>query len=576
MATAQIASERIDDLPLLIQWLLNMHIATIIDAVVKSPHGNRQGLSYGQLAVVYIAYILTTCNHYLSPVRDWVAQHQHVLTRALGWSLQVNDFTDDRLEDLLDAVGEETVGAALETQLGQHLIRAYELPTDTARIDTTTASVYHQPQETTLLDYGHSKDHRPDLRQFKEVLSTLDPVGVPLCSATVAGHCADDPLYLPIWRRMVKVIGRPDFLVVGDCKLASLENRAQIQAGQGYYLAPLPMTGDTPADLARWALNPPATSGKIYLPDVPAPVGQGFEVVVAQTWTPPPPADGAPVAAIAWSERTLVVQNDQLAHRQQHGLGERLRRAEQALAKLKVVSEGDLAKVTAQSQALLNRHDVAAYLQVTWTAHTTETKHYLKRGRHGPNSPFEMVTNTTWQVTVTRRPEAIATFNQLAGWRLYVTNAPAPRLDLQTAVQSYREEWQPERGFHRLKGAALAIRPLLLRSDQRICGLLRILVIALRVLTLLEFVARRQLAQQPTPLQGLYAGNPKRATQQPTAERLLQAFDEITWYQVSDGQTTWQQVTPLSNLQRRILDLLGIPETVYTRLAQPILASPPL
>jgi len=538
MATAQIASERIDDLPLLIQWLLNMHIDTIIDAVVKPPHGNRQGLRYGQLAVVYIAYILTTCNHFLSPVRDWVAQHQHVLTVALGWPLQVNDFTDDRLEDLLDAVGEETVGEALETQLGQHLIRAYELPTDTARIDTTTASVYHQPQETTLLDYGHSKDHRPDLRQFKEVLSTLDPVGVPLCSATVAGHCADDPLYLPIWRRMVKVIGRSDFLVVGDCKLASLENRAQIQAGQGYYLAPLPMTGTTPADLARWALNPPATCSKIYLPDVPAPVGQGFEVVVAQTWTPPPPAAGVPGAAIAWCERTLVVQNDKLAHRQQHGLAERLQRAEQALAKLKVLSEGDLAKVTEQSQALLNRHDVAAYLQVTWTAHTTETKHYLKRGRHGPNSPFEMVTNTTWQVTVTRLPEAIATFNQLAGWRLYVTNAPAPRLDLQTAVQSYREEWQPERGFHRLKGAVLAIRPLLLRSDQRICGLLRILVIALRALTLLEFVARRQLPQQPTPLQGLYAGNPKRATQQPTAERLLQAFDEITWYQVSDGQTS--------------------------------------
>jgi hypothetical protein len=107
-------------------------------------------------------------------------------------------------------------------------------------------------------------------------------------------------------------------------------------------------------------------------------------------------------------------------------LAERLQRAEQALAKLKVLSEGDLAKVTEQSQALLNRHDVAAYLQVTWTAHTTETKHYLKRGRHGPNSPFEMVTNTTWQVTVTRLPEAIATFNQLAGWRLYVTNAPAP------------------------------------------------------------------------------------------------------------------------------------------------------
>jgi hypothetical protein len=74
----------------------------------------------------------------------------------------------------------------------------------------------------------------------------------------------------------------------------------------------------------------------------------------------------------------------------------------------------------------------------------------------------------------------------------------------------------------------------------------------------------------------LYAGNPKRATQQPTAERLLRAFDDLTWYRVTDGQTTWQQVTPLSDLQRRILDLLGIPEAVYTRLAPPALASPPV
>jgi transposase len=571
MTTAQITSERIDDIPLLLQWLLDMHIDQIIDAVLTSPHGNRQGLSYGQLAVVFVAYILTECNHFLSPVRDWVTKHQHTLTQILGCPIRDTDFTDERLENLLDAIGRTEVGEALEEHLGQHLIRAYALPTDTARIDMTTVSVYHQPDQTNLLDYGHSKDHRPDLRQFKEALSTLDPVGVPLCSATVAGHCADDPLYLPIWRRMVKVIGRADFLVVGDCKLASLENRAQIQAGGGYYLAPLPMTGDTPEHLRHWVLNPPLPACAIVLADEPKPVGQGFEMAVAQTWLPPKTEP-----AIVWTERTLVVRSDKLAQRQQHGLGERLRRAEQALAKLKAGPEADLAQLTSQSQALLERYDVAAYLQVTWTAQTLETKRYLKRGRHGPNSPYELVTSTIWHMAVARLNDAIAIFDQLAGWRLYVTNAPAARLDIQTAVLCYREEWQPERGFQRLKGARLAIRPLLLRSDQRICGLLRILVIALRALTLLEFVARRQLAQQTASLQGLYAGNPQRATQQPTAERLLRAFDDITWYQVSDGQTTWQQVTPLSNQQRRILDLLGISEAVYTRLAQPALASPSL
>ena len=570
MPTGTIDSERIDDVPLLMHWMLEMHIDKIIDAAIGAPHGNRQGLSYGQLAVVYLAYILSECRHFLSPVREWVAKHQQCLTQALGQPIGRTDFTDDRLEDLLDAVGQEDVGEKIEKQLGQHLIRAYELPTDTARIDTTTVNVYHRPEKESILDYGVSKDHRPDLRQFKEVLSTLDPVGIPLCSGMVAGHCADDPLYVPTWQRMVEVIGRADFLVVGDCKLASLANRAQIREGGGYYLAPLAMTGDAPEQLRHWVLQPPVTPVDLYLPGVEERIGQGLEVVVAQIWTPPKTE-----SHVIWHERVFVMSSDKLGRRQQQGLAARLQRTERALRKLKTGAETELAQLTVQSQALLTRNDVGAYLDVTWTPHTKQTKHYLKRGRHGPNSPFEIVETTTWQLQITRNDDVIKTFNQLAGWRLYVTNAPVARLDLKGALTCYREEWQPERGFHRLKGAALAIRPLLLRSDQRIAGLMRILVIALRVLTLLEFVARRRLSQQAEPLWGLYAGNPKRAAPNPTAERLLQAFADITLYSFTDDQQTTHQVTPLSALQRRILGLLSIPETVYTSLVQlPLTSSP--
>jgi len=570
MPTVTIDSERIDDIPLLMHWMLEMHIDRIIDAAIGIPHGNRRGLSYGRLAVVYLAYILSECRHFLSSVQEWVAKHQQSLTQALGEPIGETDFTDDRLEDLLDAIGQEDVGEKIEQQLGQHLIRAYGLPTETARIDTTTVNVYHRPEEGSLLDYGVSKDHRPELRQFKEVLSTLDPVGVPLCSAMVAGHCADDPLYLPIWQRMVEVIGRADFLVVGDCKLASLANRAQIQEGGGYYLAPLAMTGDAPEQLRRWVLQPLVEPVDLYLSGVKERIGQGFEVVVAQIWTPPKTE-----SHVIWHERVFVMSSDKLGRRQQQGLAARLQRTEQALRKLKTGAKTELAQLMAQSQALLMRNDVDAYLDVIWTPHTKQTKHYLKRGRHGPDSPYEMVETTIWQLQITRNDDVIKTFNQLAGWRLYVTNAPVARLDLHGVLTCYREEWQPERGFHRLKGASLAIRPLLLRSDQRIAGLIRILVIALRVLTLLEFVARRQLNQQVEPLRGLYAGNPKRAAPNPTAERLLQAFADITLYSVTDDQQTTYQVTPLSALQRRILELLGIPETVYTSLARLQLASSP-
>ena len=572
MTCRVIASERIDDVPLLVYWLLRMHIDKIIDTVLSPPHGNWQGLSYGQLAVVFIAYILTECNHFLSPVRDWVWARRECSSQALGHSIRDTDFTDDWLEDLLDAVGADEVEEQIEMQLGQHLIRAYALPTATGRMDTTSVSLYHRPTGKSRLAFGHSKDQRPGLRQFKEVLGTLDPAGVPLCSAMVDGQCADDPLYLPTWRRMVEIIGHADFLAVGDCKMASLETRAQIHREGGWYLTPLPLTGDVPDDLRRWVLSPPATPVDVYLPKTAqdaSPVGQGFEVSVSRRWSDPQTGE-----CVTWEERVLVVCSDNLARRQQQGLAERLSRAERALRKVKPEPEADLVSLTVQSQTILGRHRVGDYLRVTWTPHITQTKRYLKRGRHGPTSPCEMVTTTRWQLTIERQTEAIETFNRLAGWRLYVTNAPAWRLNLSGAVACYREQWQPERGFRRLKGVPLAIRPLLLRSDRRIGGLLCILVIALRALTLLEFMARRSLEQQPEPLQGLYAGNPKRATSRPTAERLLKAFDGITLYRLSDGKTTWYEVTPLSALQCRILGLLGIPESVYTRLAEPLLASP--
>lgn len=185
-----------------------------------------------------------------------------------------------------------------------------------------------------------------------------------------------------------------------------------------------------------------------------------------------------------------------------------------------------------------------------------------------------MVATTPWQLTVVRVSDAVEACNRLAGWRLSVTNAAAGRLTLDGAARCYREQGQPERGLHRLKGAALAMRPLLLRSDQRLGGLLCLLGIALRALTLLAFVVRRQLAQQDESFQGLDAGNPQRSSAQPTAERLLKALDDITLYRLTDSRSTWYATTPLSDLQRRILALVGVPESIYTSLAQPSLPGP--
>jgi transposase len=119
----------------------------------------------------------------------------------------------------------------------------------------------------------------------------------------------------------------------------------------------------------------------------------------------------------------------------------------------------------------------------------------------------------------------------------------------------------------RLKGRPLSLTPMDVQRDDHATGLIRFLSIALRVLTLLEFVSRRQLAAEGTELAGLYAGNPRRETARPTAERLLEAFQDITLTIVKGAQQIDQHITILSPFQQRILELLGFSSELYTRLS---------
>jgi transposase len=172
--------------------------------------------------------------------------------------------------------------------------------------------------------------------------------------------------------------------------------------------------------------------------------------------------------------------------------------------------------------------------------------------------------------TVTRNQEAIADLVATLGWRAYATNAPQERLHLENAVREYRHEYHIERGFARLKGAPLSIAPLFVKRDDQVIGMTHLLSVALRVLTLMEFVVRRSLKQQGATLAGLYKDNPRRATATPTAERLLQAFVPITLTQVQLPDQILRHVTPLTPVQEQILRLLGLPTDLYAGLAHRI------
>ncbi len=148
------------------------------------------------------------------------------------------------------------------------------------------------------------------------------------------------------------------------------------------------------------------------------------------------------------------------------------------------------------------------------------------------------------------------------------THQPTRTLSLAQAVFAYRQHAKrlEERGFGRLKGRALALTPQHLADDRRLKGLIRLLSLGLRVLTVVEFVVRRTLQQAQTELAGLYAGQPKQATMRPTTEQLLRACKGITLTVWRIG-TAWQShLAPLPPVQRRIMRWLKFPATLYAQL----------
>ncbi len=243
MSKLTIQNERVDDVILILTMLVEMGIVDIVDGVVPR-HGNRQGLSAGELVATWLAYILSTSDHRLSYVENWSEGLLVALSIFWGASVTAQDFTDDRLGDLLIVLSNDEVWSEIEGLLNEHTIRVYNLPTDVVRIDTTSVVMYHDSEESVLAAFGHSKDHRPDLAQVKIALLTLDPLAMPLVTTVVPGNTADDGLYLPLIEQARESLpDKKPLLHVGDSKMEAAQTRGQIDKSGDYYLLPLSQKG---------------------------------------------------------------------------------------------------------------------------------------------------------------------------------------------------------------------------------------------------------------------------------------------------------------------------------------------
>jgi transposase len=551
--------------------LIKLRIPETVDRIFP-PHPLHQGLSNGWLITVWLAYILSQGDHRKSPVQAWVDRLRTTLETLIGQTIRPVEFSDDRLGLILKRLSHEPAWHKLEAALFSVQCEVYALPpVQRVRLDATTTYGYHAIDDDGLMQLGHGKDHRPDLPQIKLMAAAAEPAGLFLAGDVHPGNAADDPLYLPLYRRVRAMLGLIGLLYTGDCKMAALETRAEIAANMDFYLTRLPLTGAVATQFAAWveaALTGDKASQLVTFRVDDELIGVGYEFERSQS---------AVVGSTAhtWSERVQIIRSEALAHSQAAALERRLQDAEAALRGLTPppgpgrtqFSQGwELEKAVA---AVLAEYRVEGLLEVKYETQETNRTKYVGRGRGGPNRPKKTEWSVRCQITtVGRVEEAIRHQVERLGWQVQVTNVPEQRLSLWDSLQAYRGGWCGERIFHLFKDQPLGIRPLYVHRDDQIQGLTHLVTLGLRVLTLFEFLVRRGQEQSGEKLQGLYPGLPKRTTDRPTGKRVLEAISwaEITLIPVESGNGRRWHLNALPKLVKQVLGYLGLSEEVYTQL----------
>ena len=536
--------ERIDDIPLICNELNSIQIASLINKHFPV-HGNWQGTSIGTLCSVFLAYVLSESDHRLSHVEDWYSSLENVLRYSLSSpELSRLDCTDDRLGQMLDYLSDDGRYECFEKDLNKDIISVYSLLSDsieskTIHVDATIGQSFKEP--SSLFSMGYAKHRRKDLAQLKVMLSTIGSFGMPLCVEVVNGAVSDDILYLPMIERVEKTLESTGLLFVGDSKLGSMGNRCTISQKGHYYLTPLSRVQLPFSELQALVSS---TDEFIYIGDNKA--IKAFEERVKRQHE-----------QHIWEERLIVAYSPTYAQAQIDQFDKQINQIEQSLKALTVVKQGKTPFKTEQElqqkmNDMLHKSKTSAFFDV---AIQTTTQQTLVR-KYG-NKPQEIRLKHSFELTIKRNLQTIEDHKHILGWRVYATNAPLEALKTQNVIETYKDEYKVEYRFNQLHNKTAPLMPIYLQKDDRIKALVRLLMIAIKIQSIIQFKAREALKKTQSQVNELFPSNPGRKTNLPTAEMILKAFLNISLVIiVLNDKSLHIEISKLSDSQIYLLKIL--------------------
>ena len=553
-------SQRLGCLPVVNFFLGRLGLAEQLDAFLPR---NDARLRLAPATVIQVVVANIAAGHLpVYALGDWAAAYDPAVL-GLGPE-DAAALNDDRVGRMLDRLFDAD-RASLITTTVLAAIREFDLDVTQLHNDSTTVTLTgaypdadgytRGGKATAAIRHGHNKDFRPDLKQLLLILTVCADGAVPIAYRVGDGNTPDDLTHIPTWDELRALVGRADFLYVADSKLCSSDAMGHIHAHQGRFVTVIPHGRREDTWFRDWA----QTHAPAWVEAHRSP-GARLEDPdrVWRTFTAPTPStDG---------HRVIWVHSSPKAARD---AATRAARIEAGLAAIETVQARlsspktrlkTLVAAEAAATKALDQAGATRWVAFTLTQTTEQVYRQERRDRPGSQTRYRRTEKPVFTLTGTVSADTVSYDAVTDGCFPLITNDTT--MTPAQVLAAYRYQPNLERRHHILKGPQ-QVAPVFLENAHRIEALLLCHFLALLTEALIEREIRTSMKTEA--LAGIPLYPELRNCPAPSAERILEIFSHVDRHHLVHGNEVVQVFEPeLTPLQHKVLDLLGVPATVYT------------
>jgi transposase len=556
-------SHRIGSLPIINRILERLRLSEFLESYL--PRTGRESTIPVRVGLEVLLKNVLVSREPIYGVGEWAFQY---CADLLGLEAEtVSSLNDDRvgrcLNRLFDADRSSLVLAVVA-----HAVREFQVNLDQLHNDSTTISFFGQYEgarpgrkrrgkPTLSILFGHSKDHRPDLKQLLFILTVSRDGGVPIHFEARDGNTADDTTHRRTWDLLCQLTGRTDFLYVADCKLASNENMAYIHGKGGRFITVLPRTRAEDRDFREKIVKAPDS---VRWKSVHEVLDEETKEVVDSFKVADQPAVSAEGYRLVWfhsSRKTLIDQRSRASR-----IERCLEELETFCLKLRSprTRYRDPVVVIEKTEAILKAHDAVGLILVEVKQVSAEVFRQTGPGRPGPNTRYEREPGGRFDLNFKIDTVKVAAESLTDGIFPLVSNDT--KLTEKEILLAYKKQPLIEKRFAQLK-TDYRVAPVYLKEVARIEAFLTVYFFALLVQALIERGTRTGMRRSEVEALKLYPED--RDCKAPSARRILDAFENVQRHELAEKGNTGPVVltTDLSPLQMKILKLLEVPMGAY-------------